>query len=90
MSEGIKKIDFIKNMAVFHDFRWTSSVRDDSNNVAEFKKINLLYGRNYSGKTTLSRIFRALETSSISSKYSAPEFQFSFEGDLHCGAKFIE
>ncbi|MEB3733722.1 AAA family ATPase [Halopseudomonas pachastrellae] len=30
-------------------------------NIAEFKKINILYGRNYSGKTTLSRIFRALE-----------------------------
>lgn len=80
MSEGIKKIDFIKNMAVFHDFRWTSSVRDDSTNVAEFKKINILYGRNYSGKTTLSRIFRALETGSISNKYSAPEFQLSFDG----------
>lgn len=79
MSEGIKKIDFIKNMAVFHDFRWTSSVRDDGNNVAEFKKINILYGRNYSGKTTLSRIFRALETGSISNKYSAPEFQLSFD-----------
>lgn len=80
MIEGIKKIDFIKNMAVFHDFRWTSSVRDDGTNVAEFKKINILYGRNYSGKTTLSRIFRALETSSISNKYSAPEFQLSFDG----------
>ena len=32
-------------------------VRDDGNNVAEFKKINILYGRNYSGKTTLSRIY---------------------------------
>lgn len=80
MSDGIKKIDFIKNIAVFHDFRWTSSVRDDGNNVAEFKKINILYGRNYSGKTTLSRIYRALETGSISNKYSAPEFQLSFDG----------
>lgn len=80
MSNGIKKIDFIKNMAVFHYFRWTSSVRDDGNNVAEFKKINILYGRNYSGKTTLSRIFRALETGSISDKYSSPEFQLSLDG----------
>lgn len=80
MSGEIKKIDLIRNMAVFKDFRWTSSVRDGGNNIAEFKKINILYGRNYSGKTTLSRIFRALETGSISDKYSSPEFQLSFDG----------
>jgi len=80
MSDGIKKIDLIKNIAVFRDFRWSSSVRDEGNNIAEFKKINILYGRNYSGKTTLSRIFRALETGSISDKYSSPEFQLAFDG----------
>jgi wobble nucleotide-excising tRNase len=82
MSGEVKKIDLIKNMAVFHDFRWASSVKDDGNNIAEFKKINILYGRNYSGKTTLSRIFRALETGSVSDKYSSPEFQLSFEGGI--------
>lgn len=82
MSIKVKKIDSIKNMAVFHDFRWASSVKDDGNNIAEFKKINILYGRNYSGKTTLSRIFRALETGSVSDKYSSPEFQLSFEGGI--------
>lgn len=80
MSKMIKKIDSIKNIAVFQNFQWTSSVRDGGNNVAEFKKINILYGRNYSGKTTLSRIFRALEIGSISDKYSSPEFQLSFDG----------
>ena len=80
MSGGIKKIDLIKNMAVFQDFRWTSSIRDSGNNTAEFKKINIIYGRNYSGKTTLSRIFRSLETGSISDKYDSPEFQLSFDG----------
>lgn len=80
MSGEIKKIDSINNMAVFQDFRWASSVRDGANNIAEFKKINILYGRNYSGKTTLSRIFRALETGSISDKYNSPEFQLSFDG----------
>ncbi len=80
MSGEIKKIDSIKNMAVFRDFRWASSLRDNGNNIAEFKRINILYGRNYSGKTTLSRIFRALETGSLSDKYSSPEFQLSFDG----------
>jgi len=80
MSGEIKKIESIKKMAVFQNFRWAPSVRDGGKNIAEFKKINILYGRNYSGKTTLSRIFRALETGSISDKYSSPEFQLSFDG----------
>ena len=60
MSGDVKRIASIKDMAVFQDFRWASSVRDEGNNVAEFRKINILYGRNYSGKTTLSRIFELL------------------------------
>lgn len=79
MNNIVKKIDSITGMAVFQDFCWASSVKDVGNNVAEFKKINILYGRNYSGKTTLSRIFRALETGSISDKYSSPEFQLAFD-----------
>jgi len=80
MSGHIKKIDSIKSMAVYDDFQWSSSMRDAGKNIAEFKKLNILYGRNYSGKTTLSRIFRALETGTISDKYSSPEFQLSFDG----------
>ncbi|MEA5442477.1 AAA family ATPase [Cyanobium gracile] len=80
MAGEIRKIDLIRGMAVFRDFHWASSVRDGGNNIAEFKRINILYGRNYSGKTTLSRIFRALETDSISEKYGSPEFQVTFEG----------
>ena len=73
----IKKIDSIKRMAVFQDFRWKSSVRDKGNNIAEFQKINVLYGRNYSGKTTLSRIFRSMEIESVSKKYDNCEFQLT-------------
>lgn len=78
MNDEIRKIDLIKNMGVFHDFCWRSSVRDKGNNVDEFKKINIFYGRNYSGKTTLSRILRSLETEVISEKYNTSEFQISF------------
>jgi len=63
----IKKINTIKNMAVFKDFRWADSLED-------FKHINVFYGRNYSGKTTISRIFRAFEVGSISDKYNSPQF----------------
>lgn len=80
MSGHIKKVDSIKGVAVYDDFQWSSSVRDAGNNIAEFKSLNILYGRNYSGKTTLSRIIRALETGCISQKYSSPEFRVSFDG----------
>lgn len=79
MCAKIKRISSIKNLAVFKDFLWATSVRDRGNNVAEFKKINIIYGRNYSGKTTISRIFRAFETGSISDKYDSPEFQLAFD-----------
>jgi len=81
MSGKIKRIDSIKNMAVFQDFRWATSVRDEGNNVAEFKIINILYGRNYSGKTTLSRILRAMETGDLSDKFENPSFVVTIAGD---------
>ena len=79
MSGNINKIQMIKRMAVFHDFNWDSSIRDYGNNIAEFRKINIIYRRNYSGKTILSRIFRALETGVVSDKYENPEFSLLLE-----------
>ena len=69
----IEKIKNIKNLAVFNDFDWDKEVVDSDNNIRSFKKINIIYGRNYSGKTTLSRIIRAMETGNISDKYNNPE-----------------
>ncbi len=83
MSGAIKKIKLIKSMAVFQDFNWDVSIRDSGNNIAEFKRINIIYGRNYSGKTTLSRIIRALETGIVSNKYENPEFVVNLEEDCN-------
>jgi wobble nucleotide-excising tRNase len=71
----ITKFKIIKNLAVFQNFVWDSSVIDGGSNVQLFKEINVIYGRNYSGKTTLSRIVRALEKGAISDKYESPEFE---------------
>ncbi len=73
----------IQSFGSFRDFKW-NSVRDiPGNNVAKFKKLNLLYGRNCSGKTTLSRILRCLETGELPQKYSAPAFTvLSSEGPI--------
>lgn len=78
MSSPILKIDSIKNIAVYKNFQWSNSVRDEGNNITDFKNINVIYGRNYSGKTTLSRIIRSAEIGVLSDKYVTPEFKFSF------------
>lgn len=71
---SIKKFANIKNLAVFQNFDWDTTLRDKGNNVVNFSPVNIIYGRNYSGKTTLSRIVRSLETGTISEKYELPEF----------------
>ncbi|HOR46179.1 MAG TPA: AAA family ATPase, partial [Caldisericia bacterium] len=50
----IKRVSYIKNFGVFKDFDWGKSKLDD------FKKNNFFYGWNYSGKTTLSRVFASI------------------------------
>ena len=64
----ITKIKSISNLGVFQNFNWDTTVRDKGNNIAKFKKFNILYGRNYSGKTLLSRIIQSLEKGRLSKK----------------------
>lgn len=66
-------------MAVFKNFDWDKTVREPNKKIAEFKSVNIIYGRNYSGKTTLSRVFRACETGIISNKYSNPSFSIGLD-----------
>ncbi|MBF4264901.1 hypothetical protein EAY73_24125, partial [Vibrio anguillarum] len=68
----------IKKLGVFKDFSWDSEVKNKGGAVQNFVDINIIYGRNYSGKTTLSRIARALETGYLSDKYGSPSFQLKF------------
>ncbi|MBU2896418.1 AAA family ATPase [Vibrio hepatarius] len=77
----LKKIQHIKNLGVFKDFSWDSEVKNKGGAVQNFVGINIIYGRNYSGKTTLSRIARALETGALSDKYGSPSFQLEFSGN---------
>ena len=50
----INKISKLKNFGIFHDFSWKAE-------LPEFKKFNLIYGWNRSGKTTISRAFASCE-----------------------------
>jgi wobble nucleotide-excising tRNase len=64
----IKRINKIKNFGVFKDFKWDGTIPD-------FKKHNLFYGWNYSGKTTISRLFRCFELGEKHFDYTNAEFE---------------
>lgn len=74
----LRKISSIKSFGIFKDFNWDKEVLNKVGSVQSFVDINIIYGRNYSGKTTLSRILRALETGHISDKYENPTFDLKF------------
>lgn len=50
----ISKIVKLKDFGIFYDFVWKTELPD-------FKKFNLIYGWNRSGKTTISRVFASCE-----------------------------
>lgn len=50
----ITKISKLKEFGIFYDFSWKTE-------HPEFKKFNLIYGWNRSGKTTVSRVFASCE-----------------------------
>lgn len=69
----INQID-IANFGSFQGLEWKKTVRDNGKNVKQFQRLNILYGRKYSGKTTLSRVFRALETQKLPLNYVGSSF----------------
>lgn len=75
----------ITRFGSFDDFQWRNAIRDTSgNNVQNFKKLNIIYGRNYSGKTTLSRVFRSLEKGEIPWRFEGASFVLRGEqGDVN-------
>ncbi|XTB53546.1 AAA family ATPase [Fusobacterium nucleatum] len=86
----ITKITKINNLAVFKNFEWDKVIRDKGNNISKFTKVNIIYGRNYSGKTTLSRIVRSLETKKLSEKYEDPDFEVEFDSNNKITLQNIE
>lgn len=70
----IKKIKSINQFAVFNNFDWDTNAVEADGSPMSLGKINIFYGRNYSGKTTLSRVLRAFETHVLPDKYDSPEF----------------
>ena len=61
-----KSIDIAK-FGLFTRFNW-------QNNLKEFERVNIIYGRNYSGKTTLSRIFDCVAQGKMHKDYADGTF----------------
>jgi wobble nucleotide-excising tRNase len=68
----ITKVD-IQKFGLYNNYSWNVEI----GNNETFRRLNIIYGRNYSGKTTLSRIFKCLEDSSLHKNYSACQFSIS-------------
>jgi wobble nucleotide-excising tRNase len=71
----IEKID-INQFGPYKNYEWKKSVGNDEHSV--FKELNIIYGRNYSGKTTLSRIFRCVENGYLHPDYPDADFKIYF------------
>lgn len=76
----IRKIN-ISKFGLFSNFQWNFTRSGKKGEVKDvfFEKENIIYGRNYSGKTTLSRIIRSLETKNISDKYENVVFEIELD-----------
>lgn len=80
----ITKID-IPNFGLFKNYSWNSSVGQ----VDTFRRLNIIYGRNYSGKTTLSRIFKCAEDKCLHKNYDNGSFSITLkDGNTLTNSKF--
>lgn len=68
----ITKITKIKNLGLFNDYSANSALED-------FKKFNLIYGWNGTGKTTLSELFTAFDDGNLT-EHPDLEYQFKSNG----------
>lgn len=66
----ITRIEHIKDFGIYKNFYWINSP-----NIKDFNYKNLFYGWNYSGKTTMSRIFSSLRDKKTHDSYSKSFFK---------------
>ena len=74
----ITRIESIKDFGIYKNFNWSSSP-----DIRDFNYKNIFYGWNYSGKTTLSRIFSSLKDRKLHESYENGFFKIkSSDGDF--------
>lgn len=72
VSLEIKKID-IKDFGCYKDYKQHS--RSGIGNDFNDGRVNIFYGRNYSGKSTYSKIFQSIELKQLPEKYGDIDFE---------------
>jgi wobble nucleotide-excising tRNase len=65
----LTKINKLKRFGIYQNFTWGA--------IDDFKKKNLVYGWNYSGKTTLSKLFQVLEFKDKNRCFSGSEIEIT-------------
>ena len=75
MAMIITKVSSLKKFGIFRDFSWNKE-------LPEFKKFNLIYGWNRSGKTTLSRVFASCEKKCVYNEDDFKEYPKGGEFEL--------
>jgi wobble nucleotide-excising tRNase len=65
----ITKINKLKRFGIYQNYTWGA--------IDDFKKKNLVYGWNYSGKTTLSKLFQVLEFKDKNRCFSGAEIEIT-------------
>lgn len=85
-SNMIKCFKEIKNLGAYENFVWTQSFsentkKDGVKNHYFFEKVNIIYGQNYAGKTTLSRLVMGLKNGYLSNRYINPMFNIQLRDD---------
>lgn len=69
----ITKID-IDKFGLFDNYKWDTFIgRNES-----FRRLNIIYGRNYSGKTTLSRILNSISEKKLPVNYENGKYTVTF------------
>jgi wobble nucleotide-excising tRNase len=69
----IKSIESIEDYGIFLDYK--------KNGTKDFGINNIIFGWNYTGKTTLSRIFRSLESKKYHPDYADAKFKIVIDDD---------
>lgn len=70
---AVTQISSIAGLGVFKNYLWSQTLEP-------FSKRNLIYGWNYCGKTTLSRVFRSLELGDVSVLPKGAKFSLRIGG----------
>jgi wobble nucleotide-excising tRNase len=84
------KIKNINNFGIFRNFTWDTTVVDKNSRPKQFKRLNLIYARNYSGKTTLSRLMQIIEFKKSNPYYQNSNFELIFENNLSISTNSIQ